>query len=251
MSKEITTTQPHATRDFRTRIDSFMSTRKSGRFGVAEIAALAGSCLILLLVLFSYLYFMIPARSRVASLTAERAQLQTNIKKFAEIFKGEEDTQKKVQRLTGSLNDFETVGLQRADEGRMDLYDQLNQLMVKNGLRNTSGPTYAPLEPTGTRQTPGKSTNTKWQTAYPGIAVAVTVEGPYQNIRHFIRDIERGKQFVIINEVELQRAQSDGAATSVPGESGTGTRGSLVSLQLSMAIYFQRSVSAPDAGQDQ
>jgi Tfp pilus assembly protein PilO len=252
MSKEITTTQAPATRDFRTRIDSYVATRRSGMFGIAEMAALAVSCLILVLVLFSYLYFMIPARSRVASLTAERAQLQTNIQKSAEIFTREDDTQKKVQRLTGSLNDFETAGLQRAEQGRMDLYDQLNQLMVKNGLRNTSGPTYAPLEPTGTRQAPGKSTNTKWQTAYPGIAVAVTVEGQYQNIRHFIRDIERGKQFVIINEVELQRAtQSDGAATSVPAESGTGTRGSLVSLQLSMAIYFQRSVSAPDAGQDQ
>jgi Tfp pilus assembly protein PilO len=221
-------------------------------FGIAEIAALAGSCLILVLVLFSYLYFMIPARSRVASLTAERAQLQTNIQKSEDVFKLEENTQQKVQRLTSSLNDFETVGLQRPDQGRMDLYDQLNQLMVKNGLRNTSGPTYTPLEPSGAKQTPGKSSNTKLQTAYPGIAVAVTVEGQYQNIRHFIKDIERSKQFVIINEVELQRAtQSDGAASPVSSEAGTGTRGSLVSLQLSMATYFQRSEQSPDAGQDQ
>jgi len=253
MSKEMTTThETPARRDFRSRIDSYVSSRRTGMFGIAEIVALAGSCLILLLVLFSYLYFMIPARSRVASLTTERAQLQTNIKKSQEIFNREEDTQKKVQRLTGSLSDFETAGLQHAEQGRMNLYDQLNQLMVKNGLRNTSGPTYTPLEPTGARQTPGKSTNTKWQTAYPGIAVAVTVEGQYQSIRHFIRDIERSRQFVIINEVELQRAtQSDAAATAVTSESGSGTRGSLVSLQLSMATYFQRLVNPTDAGQDQ
>src|SRR5687767_2001004 len=102
MSKEITTTQAdaNATR-IRTRFDSYLASRRSGMFGIAEIAALAGSCLILLLVLFSYLYFMIPARSRVASLTAERAQLQTNIQKSEQIFKSDEDTQKKVQRLTG------------------------------------------------------------------------------------------------------------------------------------------------------
>jgi Tfp pilus assembly protein PilO len=252
MSEEMTTTQPEATTAIRSRFDVYLANRRTGMFGIAEIAALAGSCLILVLVLFSYLYFMIPARSRVASLTAERAQLQTNIQKSQDLFKSEEDTQKRVQRLTGSLNDFETVGLQRPEQGRMDLYDQLNQLMVKNGLRNTSGPTYTPLEPAGTKQAPGKSTNTKWQTAYPGIAVAVTVEGQYQNIRHFIKDIERSKQFVIINEVELQRAtQSDAAATAVASESGTGTRVSLVSLQLNMATYFQRSEKPPDAGQDQ
>lgn len=248
------TTQDNANRkDFRSRIDSFIETRKSGMFGLLEIAALAGSCFVLLLVLFSYLYFMIPARSRVASLTAERTQLQTNLKKTEEIFDREEDIQKKVLRITGSLNDFEGAGLQRAEQGRMDLYDQLNQLMVKNGLRNTSGPTYSTLEPAGARQVPGKSTNTKWQTAYPGIAIAVTVEGQYQNIRHFIKDIERSRQFVIINEVELQRAtQSDGAApTTSESESGTGTRGSLVSLQLGMATYFQRSTNPPESGQDQ
>jgi Tfp pilus assembly protein PilO len=252
MSKEITITQTNATTGFRSRIDTYVASRRSGMFGLAEIAALAGSCLILALVLFSYLYFMIPARSRITSLTAERAQLQTNIQKTEQIFNEEEDTQKKVQRITGSLNDFETAGLQHPEQGRMALYDQLNQLMVKNGLRNTSGPTYAPLEPTGAKQSPGKSTNTKWQTAYPGIAVAVTVEGQYQNIRHFIKDIERSRQFVVINEVELQRAtQSDGAATSANPESGTGTRVSLVSLQLSMAAYFQRSEALPAPSQDQ
>ena len=253
MSKELTTTQANTDRALRSRLDTYVAGRRGGMFGIAEIAALAGSCLILVLVLFSYLYFMIPARSRVTSLTAERAQLETNIKKSEDIFNREEDTQKKVQRLTGSLSDFEKIGLQSPEAGRMDLYDQLNLLMVKNGLRNTSGPTYAPLEPTGAKQTPGKSTNTKWQTPYPGIAVAVTVEGQYQNIRHFIRDIERSKQFVIINEVELQRAttQSDAAAASVASETGSGTRGSLVSLQLSMATYFQRPEKWPDAGQDQ
>ena len=34
----------------------------------------------------------------------------------------------------------------------------------------------------------------------------VTVEGQYENVRRFIRDVERSRQFVVINEVELQRA---------------------------------------------
>ena len=220
-------------------------------FGIAEIIALTVSCLILLIVIFSYLYFMLPARSRVTSLTAERAQLQTNLKKSQDILTRDKNTQDTVRRITDSLYNFENVSLQREDEGRMELYNQLNQLIVKNGLRNTSGPTYTPLDPLGSKTTPGKSTSTKWQTAYPGIAVAVTVEGPYQNLRQFIKDIERSKQFVIINEVELQRAtQSDAAATVATGE-GSGTRTSLVSLQLSMATYFQRSGTTLPTGQEQ
>jgi Tfp pilus assembly protein PilO len=91
---------------------------------------------------------------------------------------------------------------------------------------------------------------TKWQSAYPGIAVDVTVEGQYQNVRHFIQDIERSKQFIIINQVELQRA-TENSAPQVAGEGASGSRGSRVSLQVNMATYFQRANGdAPIAGQE-
>ena len=96
----------------------------------------------------------------------------------------------------------------------MDLYEELNQLIVKNNVRNTSGPTYTTLDPAGTKSNSGKTVITKWQSFYPGIAVMVTVEGEYQNVRRFIRDVERSKQFVVINEVELQRATQNNAPAS-------------------------------------
>lgn len=231
------------------RMTGYLPTRRGSMFGVAEIIALSVSCLILILVLFSYLYFLIPARSQARSLAAEEIQLQTNLKKSQEIVKNENTTEETVRRITDSLNNFETVSLQRSEQGRMALYDQLNQLMVKNGVRNTSGPTYAPLDPLGSKTTPGTSTNTKYQTAYPGIAVAVTVEGPYQNLRQFIKDIERSKQFVIINEVELQRAKENEAAVA-GAEGAPGTRASLVSLQLSLTTYFQREETPTPTSQE-
>jgi Tfp pilus assembly protein PilO len=139
----------------------------------------------------------------------------------------------------------------------MDLYEELNQLIIKNNLKNTSGPSYTPLDPAGTKSAAGKSVITKWQSFYPGIAVVMTVEGQYQDVRRFIRDVERSRQFVVINEVELQRATQnnvpvsveDGTVTpAVPG-SGSGTRGSLVSLQLNMATYFQRGSTAEQPAQ--
>jgi len=81
----------------------------------------------------------------------------------------------------------------------------------------------------------------------------MTVEGQYQDVRRFIRDVERSKQFVVINEVELQRANENSAPVASEEGGGSGTRGSLVSLQLNMTTYFQRENGAatPAAGQEQ
>jgi hypothetical protein len=232
------------------RVSEFLASRRGKMFGVAEVAALAGSCFVLALVLLSYLYFLVPARSRLASLNVELKQTQTNLQTLGTLFEKDQNTQQTVDRAAASLNKFETEHLPRVDEGRMDLYGELNQLIVKNNVRNTSGPTYTQLEPAGTKSTSGKTVVTKWQSFYPGIAVMVTVEGEYQNVRHFIRDVERSKQFVVINEVELQRASQNNAPVSAeeggPGGSGagSGTRGSLVTLQLNMATYFQRPSAA-------
>lgn len=226
---------------YKTRVSEFLASRRGKMFGVAEVAALAGSCFVLALVLLSYLYFLVPARSRLASLNADLKQTQTNLQTLSGVIDKDQNTKQNVDRAAESLNKFETEYLMRADQGRMDLYGELNQLIVKNGVRNTSGPTYTPLDPAGTKLNSGKTVVTKWQSFYPGIAVMVTVEGEYQNVRRFIRDVERSKQFVVINEVELQRAtQNNAPASAEEGGAGSGTRGSLVTLQLNMATYFQR-----------
>lgn len=238
---------------YKARVSDFAESRRGKMFGIAEVAALAGSCFILALVLLSYLYFVIPARSRVASLNTDMKQLQTNLQTLAGVVKNEQNTTQTVQEIATSLNKFETDFLPRQDVGRMELYEELNQLIIKNGVRNTSGPTYTALDPEGTKTAGGKTLATRWQSFYPGVVVMVTVEGQYESVRRFIRDVERSRQFVVINEVELQRARDSNAPLSAEGEAsaaeqpapaaGSGSRGSLVSLQLSMATYFQREVA--------
>jgi len=231
-------------RRYKERVGEFVSSRRGKMFGVAEVMALAGSCFVLALVLFSYLYFLVPARSRISSLNTDRKQIETNIKTLDNVVNKEHGSQRTVDSVVASLNDFETKHLLRQDQGRLQLYEELNQLIIKNSVRNTSGPTYTTLEPNDVRAASGKSVVTKWQSFYPGINVMVTVEGAYENIRRFIRDVERSKQFVVINQVELQRAQQDNAPLSAEGSGGSGTRGSLVTLQLNMATYFQRNNGA-------
>ncbi len=68
-----------ADRRYKERVSEFLASRRGKMFGVAEVVALAGSCFVLALVLFSYLYFLVPARSRIASLNTDRKQVQTNL----------------------------------------------------------------------------------------------------------------------------------------------------------------------------
>jgi Tfp pilus assembly protein PilO len=242
---------PRSEMRYKQRLTTFLDSRRGKMFGFAEVAALAGSCFVLLLVLLSYLYFLVPTRSRVASLNEDKARLRSNLEKLQGVVSQDRNTKDQVDRVATSLTDFEAGHLPRPGEGRLEFYDELNQLIVKNGLRNTSGPTYTPLDPTGTKAV-GKSTTTKWQSFYPGIAVLVTVEGQYHQLRHFIRDLERSKQFTIINQVELQRANENNAPASAEGAEGpSGAPGSIISLQLNLTTYFQRENSSDNSGQVQ
>src|SRR5688572_9952172 len=230
MSAEIKAAPPL---QYRQRFSTFIDSRRGKMFGVAEVVGLAGSCLVFLLVLLSYLYFVVPARSQVTSLTAEKTRLQNNLQTLQGVVSKGQNTKDQVDQIAASLGEFETGYLLRADQGRLELYDELNQMIVKNGLRNTSGPTYTPLDPTGTKTAGGRTTTTK---------------GQYQAVRRFIRDIERSRQFVVINQVELQRANDNSAPTSAD-DPASGTRGSLISLQLNLATYFQRDNSAGSTAQ--
>lgn len=248
MSAEEPTTAPRS--QYKQRISTFVRSRRGKMFGVAEVAGLLGSCLVLLLVLLSYLYFLVPARSNLSALSEDKARLQANLRTLEGVVNKEQTTKDQVDKIAASLGEFETGYLLREDQGRLNLYDELNQIIVKNNLRNTSGPTYTALDPTGTKAAGGKSITTKWQSFYPGLAVMVTVEGQYQDIRRFIRDLERSKQFVVINQVELQRANENNAPASAD-EAASGTSGTLISLQLNLATYFQRDNAANAGGQPQ
>ena len=43
----------------------------------------------------------------------------------------------------------------------------------------------------------------KLMSLFPGVFITVTVEGSYQNLRRFMREIETTQQFIMISSVEL------------------------------------------------
>ena len=241
--KEVTAKESKMRRrpQIRANLERLRTSRRQGMFGVAEILGLGVSALILIIVIISYVYFLVPARSRREALQLERARLQTQLRNSQDIIRQGQDTESTVTKITEGLEGFQNNRLSSAGQGRMSLYSELNQLIRKNSLRNTSGPSYTPLVSATAKQnsTGTKSASTKWQSVYPGIGVTLTVEGQYQNLRRFIRDLEVSKQFIIINAIELERATETNSVASLDAGAASGARNSLVSLRLDMATYFQ------------
>ena len=255
------------------RFDQLKRARALSAIGLPELIALAGAAVLALITVFAYFYFYLPAHSRLISTEHERQLLQTQLRTAEKLFGDTKTTSEEVDKRIASVKDFEGNWLAVSGSGRLSLYTELNNLIRSNGLRNTAGPSYVTLEPTVAKsrgQAPEsgeKQGIAKWQSIYPGILVSVTVEGPYQNVRHFVRDIEMSRHFLIINAVELEGVRDSGAAVELPTPApvtrslGTppragaarpsvtttpivpptaGSRGSQVSLRLDLATYFQR-----------
>jgi hypothetical protein len=226
--------------------------------GLPELIGLAAAALLAILTIFAYFYFYLPAQSRLTSTQLERDRLQGLLRASQTNFDETESVRERVDKINASMQDFESNWLPGAASGRMSLYTTLNSLIKSNALRNTAGPSFSPLDPLGSKTqvqptiSAEKQSNAKWQTIYPGVAVSVTVEGPYQRVRHFVRDIETSRQFLIINAVELESVTQSGMAADVipagPPRGGAapvaGGRSTLVSLRLDMATYFQRLAPA-------
>lgn len=240
---------PARREQLRVRIERLRQSRRRSVLGLPELIGLTASALMLLMVVFAYLFFLRPSYSRLDAAQLKREETYKQLRRYQENYKVDADKQVTVSEVNQSVMDFEANHLSSRSEGRLTLLDTLNKLIRSNGLRNTSGPSYTALDPlpSGALQSSTTRTgNARWQSLYPGIGINVTVEGPYPNLRRFVREIETGNQFIVINTVELEKA-SDSSAANSPGASPA-ARGSLVSLRLDMAAYFRREAQTTEAG---
>lgn len=260
-----------------------------GMWGKLEIAAVAAGALVMLAAMMAYFFFVIPSsrelainKSKAGSLDAELASART---KYGEIT----STETQVAKVLSSVDDFETRFLPAVSNGQNALYQRLNGLILSYGLVNTTGPDYTPLEmisQTSGQQSDEEKGRERFRSLYPGVYVTTTLEGSYQNLRRFIREIETGNDFVIVSAIELAPSENEGSrgqredqlattrpaspATMQPGgfppgmNPGTAQQtqnkptrqrgkmhGETVALHIEMAAYFRRPNFAPVAPTEQ
>lgn len=239
-----------------------------GMWGQPELLTVGLAMLAVLTVVLIYIFLVLPANRELERNRAERNRLQQELHSATDKYGRITDTESHVVELMASVDDFEARNLEFAENGRTSLYQRINGLITGYGLVNTSGPDFSPLEPIGQNsraqgeeEERGRS---KYRSLYPGVYVTMTVEGSYQSLRRFIREIETGRDFVVVSAVELEPTESEqkidpsqpppqpagpntpGAGQpQLPARQRGKTHGELVSLRLEMAAYFRRPNAVP------
>ncbi|MBX3243115.1 MAG: hypothetical protein KF685_01450 [Acidobacteria bacterium] len=249
-----------------------------GMWGPVQLAVFGVALLSLVGLLAFYLMYVRPSAADLENSRSEAQRLEADLISARTNFGDISNIETRVAQLASSVDQFETY-LPPAANGRTAIYQRLNGLMHAYGLVNTSGPTYAPLEPTTVEQrnqSEEERGRGRFRSLFPGVYMTMTVEGPYQNIRGFIRALETGNEFVVISSVELAPSESTigtgqrsgGSANdqnvvidpvtgmpaqtqpnqSAPQERRGRTLGERVALRLEMAAYFRRHDMNPVNG---
>lgn len=185
----------------------------SGMWGQSETTAVALGLLTILAVVLLFVLVVLPAQRELEKNKTKRDNLETQLLSTRSKYGDITDTETEVAKLMTSVNDFETRFLPVASLGKSSLYQRLNGLISGYGLINTSGPDYAPLEISDNRnaqKNEEENGRAKFQSIFPGVYVTMTLEGPYQNLRRFVREIETSEQFVVISAIELAPAETEG-----------------------------------------
>ncbi|MEP7148558.1 MAG: hypothetical protein ABI857_06710 [Acidobacteriota bacterium] len=249
-----------------------------GMWGPAELVTVVFAMVALFIVALLYIFMVAPANRELESARAQRDRLEIELISAQSKYGDIRDTETQVTKLMTSVEDFELRYLPFASNGRTALYQRINGLIAAYGLINTSGPDYSPLETADVNksvQSEEERGRTKYRSLFPGVYVTTTVEGSYQNIRRFIREIETGNDFVVVSAVELEPTEGEQRSEQPRGQTQSGavvnpsagfppgisnptvgqtapparqrgkTHGEVVSLRLEMAAYFRRPNSVP------
>jgi hypothetical protein len=259
----------------------------AGMWGPMEIATVGLGMLAILTVVILFVLVVLPARKELEANKAKRNDLETQLISERKKYENFTTTEARVAEILTSVNDFETRYLRNPLLDKTSLYQRVNGLISAYGLTNTSGPDYAPLEisdgsrnGSGQQEGEGERGRAKFQSLFPGVYVTTTLEGSYQNLRRFIREVETSQQFVIISAIELEPAENEEEKSdpSKPTQASINqvqinpmnpngipqnptsvqnvpvsqqpkvrgkTRGETVSLRIELAAYFRRPTFQP------
>jgi hypothetical protein len=209
------------------------------------IAALLAIVLLVWLVA-AYSTSLRPQQERLRALETELAEQQRSILASSTPGTGDQPNPSDQARdALESLETFKTGHLRHFSSGRIDLIKEINALAKKNNVALTSGidMTASVAESADAGKSiaradkKGASTRKKADevlTAFPSVNFRFTVFGQYASLRTFINEIEREKQFLVINSINLTNQEAKFSSRRARGE---GTSG--VMLTIEMSAYFQ------------
>jgi hypothetical protein len=215
-------------------------------FGLSlgEAIALLIAAAFLLIVVAQYFSSLKPEQTRLRALEAELdAQQRSIIANAKPTGTAEPNFVDEAKIALESLETFRGAHLKPFSSGRITLIKEINALAKKNSVTLTSGidmgADLGESDSASDKDTENKVTKRKKAddllNAFPSVGFRFTVFGQYANVRAFISELEREKQFVVINSVNLTNQEAKTSSRRARG--GEGASG--IMLTIEMSAYFQ------------
>jgi len=222
-----------------------------------ELVFLIGAMLFAVAASYYYLTRIQPLNSELSRLESRETSLLLQLKKL----KSDEEKLKEQRANDGkileSLKTFESY-LNSEERGKTQIINEINAL--RNTYRINDGDTnFRPIEADATTDANGNpkiaaTTNINEFKIYPALGMETTIVGNYQSLRRFLTDLERSKQFLIINSLtfqgEAERVRRPVLQPGFPQGQGQGVgqgQGQLidpgaipVSLKIELDTYFRK-----------
>ncbi|HET9528709.1 MAG TPA: GspMb/PilO family protein, partial [Blastocatellia bacterium] len=140
-----------------------------------------------------------------------------------------------IQEALESLETFKGQHLKNRSQGIITLFKDINSIAGKNSVKLTSG--ISMRDETigaGGQSGPGSRDSRSLLDQFSSVKMDFTVAGQYQNLRDFISDLERNKQFIIIDSIQLLSVDDIGG-----GGGGRRAQSAGIALSIGLTAYFQ------------
>jgi hypothetical protein len=205
------------------------------------VALLLGAVLLVWAVAY-YFSALKPEQDRLRAIEAELDAQQRSIIAIAKP-SGEDTSESEdpAKIALESLETFKSSYLKPFSSGRIALIKEINTLAKKNNVTLTSGidmgasAGQAEGDQATEKKSASKQKTEELLNAFPSVTFRFTVFGQYSNLRTFISEVEREKQFVVINSVNLTNQEARAAGKRSRG--GEGASG--IMLTIEMSAYYQ------------
>jgi len=218
---------------------------RSSRLSLIEIIALVAALIFVGVVTFYYFAKVRPLGDQLAALEQREVQAKAQLAKFNTDEKKRQEQASNAETILASLKSFE-IYLKSDERGMTEIINEIDSLGKKHAVL-TGDSSYRvaeaeqPVDEKG--QPKQKTSGDDKQKIYPALGIDTNVIGEYPNLRRFLADLERSRQFLIINGLMFQ-GESDKVRQQAQksGKSKlqlSSPEGVPVSLKIEMDTYFQ------------
>lgn len=177
------------------------------RLSVVELAFLGAAILFACAVALFYSYKILPLGYTLAARQREIQDLKARIEKLNTEEKKRLTQASNAEKILESLRDFERR-LNPDERGMTQIIDEIDALsvthkiLVEDSNYRVEEADEPQLDENGNpKLQPNRDKKPK---IYPTLGIETTVVGDYSNLRRFLSELERSKQFLIVNSLAFQ-----------------------------------------------